>query len=64
MNNREWLRHMEQRRRGEALERMLLTGIVALGVLFGGYLIASSIAGAFEKAAAQLEAAAHPGDRP
>lgn len=59
MNNREWHRQMEERRRGERMERWLLTAIVSLGVLAGGYFIASTIAGAFRDAAAQIETATH-----
>lgn len=57
MNNREWHRQMEERRRGERMERWLLTAFVSLGVLAGGYFIATTIGGAFEKAAAQIEEA-------
>lgn len=60
MNNREWHQQMEQRRRGERMERWLLTALVSLGVLAGGYFIASTIAGAFQKAADQIEAASNP----
>lgn len=60
MNNREWHQQMEQRRRGERMERWLLTALVSLGVLVGGYFIASTIAGAFQSAADQIEAASNP----
>lgn len=56
MTNREWHRQMEERRRGETRERWLLTAMVSLLVLGGGYFIASTIAGAFQSAADQIAA--------
>lgn len=57
MNNREWLNQMEQRRRGEARERWLLTAMVSLFVIAGGYFIATSIHDAFTGVAEQIESA-------
>lgn len=57
MNNREWHRQMEERRRGETRERWLLTALVSLFVVAGGYFVASSIHDAFVGVAEQIETA-------